>query len=139
MNNDYIGERIKTIRTELLSESQKEFCNNINRYIKIYYPESFDKLKFRQDALSLFENSGNNISLNKFNILINYLYTKKINPNWILLKNNNTQPQYVTTLEIDKNLVDITKDIKQKFSEINKDLNDIQIIVENTTYKRDLG
>jgi len=136
MKNNYIGERIKIIRKELLLESQKMFCNRINEYIKTYYPDSFDKLKFKQDTISLFESNRNSIPLNKFSVLVEYLYTKrKINPNWIILKNNNIQPKYITTLEIDKTLVDTIEDIKKKHSEISKSLNDIQIIIENTGHK----
>lgn len=129
---NYIGERFKSIRIDVFEESQKEFAQSINQFILLKYSkDDYNELKFSQNLISTFENDSI-IKRNKLIVLFNYLYQKKrINSSWLLLENNNTQRKFLTKIEIPQNIVSIQESIKENMNNIQRKLNDIDIIIEN--------
>lgn len=130
-----LGNKIKTIRTTILKESQSDFCTSINRYIKEHFSKKSieeENLLFFQSMISKIENEEI-ITSKKLIILLNYLYTKfRINPNWIIIENNNSIPMYTSKIEIDTSLVDIYNNIELHSNELLKSVSDINIIIQNS-------
>ncbi len=135
MNDDYIGSRINLIRKEIYKESQEEMVNLLNNYLSRTKEGKENKEKgFTQFIISVLENSSK-ISKEKFTILLNFFYdTKRINPAWIIIKNNKTIPKFSTKLVIDKNLVEKQKELQVHAQEIHRIVNDINIIIENSVF-----
>lgn len=129
-----LGKRFRYIRLEIYKENQIDFCKNLNKYIVSKKIPSDKNLKFTQTMLSKFENSSILYS-KKFQLLLNFMYeTKNINPAWLTLINNNTQPLYLTQIEINKSLSEIVLNINTKYKSISDDLNDLEIIMMNTVF-----
>lgn len=137
MIDNYIGRRFKQIRIELFEESQEFFCENINNYIiETYGKKRFKKLHFTQPVLSSFENDSKMLFV-KYNLLLTYLYHKKnLNPAWLILENNQHQPKFLKQLEIDKTIVELIKNVENKYNQISDDLNAIRIIIDNSAFNK---
>ena len=130
-----LGDKIKTIRTNILKESQDEFCININKYIKEHFSKdeiNQEKLLFFQSMISKIENEEI-ITSKKLIIVLNYLYSKfRINPNWVIINNNNSVSMYTTKIDIDTSLLDLYNNIEINANELLKSVSDINIIIQNS-------
>lgn len=131
-----LGNRIKYIRTDILKESQNDFCDNLNSYIKSNYSKemiNIDSLLFMQSMISQIENDKN-LRMIRLVIILNYFHQRsRINPNWLILDNNNSSPLFITKIEIDSSLVEIYENIKNHSKEILNRISDLSIIIENSS------
>jgi len=128
----YLGDRFKNIRNEVYRDSQDQFAKRINDYlIRKYGTKVPNKFLFNQVIISSLE-SKFKISKDKLVLLINFINTSKsINPLWIFLENNNSQKKFIKEIIFDEGVVQKQKKIKNHMDSIEKEINDISIIVEN--------
>jgi len=128
----YLGDRFKNIRNEVYRDSQDQFAKRINDYlIRKYGTKVPNKFLFNQVIISSLE-SKFKISKDKLVILINFINTSKsINPLWIFLENNNSQKKFIKEIIFDEGVIQKQKKIKNHMDSIEKEINDISIIVEN--------
>lgn len=129
---EYIGERFKELRTEVFNDSQDQFAKRINNRLMIKYGDTVpEKYLFNQVTISSLE-SKFKISKEKLILLIDYIHsTKRINPLWLLLLNNNSQKKFIQNIVIDKNISEKQELINQYMTNIDKEINDIDIIIKN--------
>lgn len=136
MFGDFIGARMRKIREDVFDISQLELAEEVNQYMERRHGSILlNQLKFTQTVISLFENQSK-IGRDRMIMLMNFMYNeKKINPSWIVLEKNNSQPMYSTKLIIDRSLVQKQKDIKEYAEKINQTINDIAIVIDNSAFK----
>ena len=125
MKENYIGERIKKLRKEVLKCNQNELAEKLNRYEK--------ENSFNQPLLAKIEN-GTNSNFQRIVTIINYLYsTFAINPNWIIIENNTNHSKYIN-ISIEKNITEIIQLAKNKTKDITEYLNSIELLTLNPPY-----
>lgn len=128
---DYLGDRIKNIRTSIYNCTQTELAELIN----LYYKQNKNKKKFTQTNFSTAENQQK-IQTKKLIDLLNFFYdTKRINPTWMLIENNKSLPKLITKIVINKDLVDLHEMLEKNAQNMLKNVNDIRIIIDNTVNK----
>ena len=135
MYGDFIGERIKKIREEVFKTNQTEFAAEIHDYIiRKHGTKLAETLNIHQGVISVAE-LHSRMRRDKFALLINFLYSeRRINPSWILLEQNKTQPLYITKLVIDKSLLEKQKEIQEYAEKIHQTINDIEIVIQNSAF-----
>ena len=135
MYSDFIGKRIKYIRVTIFKDSQENFAERINEFIKKRKGVKFlKKNSFSQHIISKLEGNSN-ATKEKLLIFLNFIHEKKrINSAWVILEDNNSQPMYTKKLVVDKNLIEIYKEIEENGDNIIKRISDIQIIINNTPF-----
>mgnify|MGYP003656661594 FL=1 len=136
MFGDFIGARMRKIREDVFDISQLELAEEVNQYMERRHGSILlNQLKFTQTVISLFENQSK-IGRDRMIMMMNFMYNeKKINPSWIVLEKNNSQPMYSTKLIIDRSLIQKQKDIKEYAEKINQTINDIAIVIDNSAFK----
>ncbi len=136
MFGDFVGERIKRLRDEVYGLTQTEFADELNQYIWVNHKKHrYDSQTFIQNHISLIEQK-NQIRRDKFALLLNFLYaSKRINPAWIVIEENNAIPKFLTKLLIDSSLVEKQKQLVEYGDKINQTINDISIVIENSVFK----
>lgn len=136
MFGDFIGARMRKIREDVFNISQLELAEEVNQYMERRHGSILlNQLKFTQTVISLFENQSK-IGRDRMIMMMNFMYNeKKINPSWIVLEKNNSQPMYSTKLIIDRSLIQKQKDIKEYAEKINQTINDIAIVIDNSAFK----
>lgn len=136
MFGDFIGARMRKIREDVFNISQLELAEEVNQYMERRHGSILlNQLKFTQTVISLFENQSK-IGRDRMIMMMNFMYNeKKINPSWIILEKNNSQPMYSTKLIIDRSLIQKQKDIKEYAEKINQTINDIAIVIDNSAFK----
>tara|TARA_R110002020_G_scaffold409529_1_gene619253 strand:+ start:7008 stop:7418 length:411 start_codon:yes stop_codon:yes gene_type:complete len=136
MFGDFIGARMRKIREDVFDISQLELAEEVNQYMERRHGSILlNQLKFTQTVISLFENQSK-IGRDRMIMMMNFMYNeKKINPSWIILEKNNSQPMYSTKLIIDRSLIQKQKDIKEYAEKINQTINDIAIVIDNSAFK----
>ncbi|MGB6151854.1 MAG: hypothetical protein WBG48_07675 [Pricia sp.] len=136
MFGNFIGERIKRLRDEVYGLTQSEFADELNQYIWVNHKKhKYNSQTFIQNHISLIEQK-NQIKRDKFALLLNFLYaSKRINPAWIVIEENNAIPKYLTKLLIDSNLVEKQRQLVEYGEKINQTINDISIVIENSVFE----
>lgn len=125
MKENYIGERLKQLRRDILKCNQGEFAEKLNQY------EGKDF--FNQPLLAKIEN-GSNTNFQRILTVINFFYSKfKVNPNWIVIKNNKEQSRYIN-ISVEKSITDIIQLAKNKTKDITEHLNSIELLTLNPPY-----
>jgi len=119
-----IGNRIKYIRNKVYNCTQIEFVQLLNNYLK----ENVVLKKFTQHNITSLE-THNNLEHKKLILLINFLFeTKKINANWLLIKNNKSLKLFA---EKEENISINKNEIKEILKNIDKKVNNLCIRLNN--------
>ncbi|NAS11490.1 hypothetical protein [Poritiphilus flavus] len=124
IKHPFLGKRIRRIRKEVFAQSQVEFAEMLNDYLKSR--DIVDKRNmFTQNTITKME-TENSLTAGKLITLLNFLYEKKqINPSWLLLEFNKSQPPYLNKLSDGKNSSEIQAEIKSYQMKIDQGIDKI--------------
>lgn len=134
MYESFVGDRIRLIREEIYEMKQSELADEINSYIKKHPKEFQDALLLNQPKLSFIEQKSR-MSKESLFMLINFFYEdRRINPAWIMIKDNKAMPKFLTKLVIDSSLVEKQQELQEYAKKINQTINDISIVIDNSVF-----
>lgn len=135
MEHLFIGERMKYVRTNIFKQNQRDFAALLNEHMKKKRGKVDQKELFSQNTISNMEIDGS-IRLTKLIFMLNYLFEiKQVNPSWLTLEYNNSQPLYLKRMPAHKKLFEIHQEIKKHQLKIDQNVNDIRIILDNSGFE----